>query len=299
MTPLNDLAVFVAVAETNGFTAAGRRLGSTTSATSKNVGRLEDRLGVRLFSRTTRRVTLTQEGRRFYESVKSVLDELSDAEETIKTTSAGLTGRIRIDLPVLFGRRFVLPLLLEFQAEHPDIDLDIRLSDAMVDIVSVQSDLAIRFGELPDSSLKGRQIGRTQYVTLAAPSYIEKHGLVSDVRELDEHVCATYLLKESGRPLRWRFGDGQDQELHETAQTICVDDGDAYRQIGLSGLAMIQDLAFHYDENIQSVRLVQVLKGTESEGFPISVVYPAGRHQPRRVRTLLDCLVSGLAGFGD
>ncbi|KIT18087.1 LysR family transcriptional regulator [Jannaschia aquimarina] len=297
MDQLDDLAVFVAVAETGGFSAAARRLGATTAGTSKSVGRLEDRLGVRLFTRTTRRVVLTEEGTRFYERARDITEAMADAEEEVRSASRGLRGRIRIDLPVVFGRRHAVPLLLDFARRHPEVALDMRFDDRPSDLIGTGRDLAIRFGDLTDSGLRARRVGTARTVTVASPDYIAAHGRPGAIEDLDAHVCATFVFKGSGRAYRWRFEVDGEAVSFDTAQTLCVDDGEAHRSVALSGLAIVQDLRFHFQEDLRDGTLVEVLSHAAGAGMPIQVVHPEGRHLPARVRALIDHLVDGLDGF--
>ncbi len=294
MEQLNDLAVFVAVAETSGFSAAARRLGVTTSGISKSVGRLEERLGVRLFTRTTRRVALTEEGARFYDRARRILADIADAEEDIKASAGTLRGRIRIDMPVLFGQKFVLPLLLRFRSQYPAIDLGMRFHDEVRNLVAAGVDLAIRMGDLADSDLYARTIGRTQFITMASPAYLDAHGAPRTIDDLDEHICAAYYMKSSGRLFRWRFRDKGKLRYYDPPLRLAVNDGHAYHMVARSGLALVQDLAFHFAADLQSGELVQVLKRHVAPGLPISIIYPEGRHLPKRVRALLDYLIAGL-----
>jgi LysR family transcriptional regulator, regulator for bpeEF and oprC len=297
MDQLNDLAVFVAVSEAGGFSAAAQRMGATTSGVSKSVGRFEERLGVRLFTRTTRRVALTQEGERLYQQVKNILELIKEAEEDVKDTATQLKGRVRIDLPVIFGQRFVLPLLVQFRQQNPAVDLDIRFNDDVTNLVDAGVDLALRFGALTDSGLKARVVGTTRHLTCAAPSYLMANGTPKSIHDLADHVCATYGMKGSRRAFKWRFDADGVQHSFEPRPTLSVDDGIAYRQLALSGLGLIQDLSFNFADDLQSGALVEVLNNHAADGPPISIVYPAGRHLPKRVRALIDYLVTGLDGF--
>lgn len=297
MDQLDDYAVFVAVAETEGFSAAARRIGATTSGVSKSVNRLEDRLGVRLLTRTTRRVALTDEGRRFYERARDIREAIAAAEEDARDAAEVLKGRIRIDLPTVFGRRFVAPLLLAFARAYPTVDLDIRLDDRPSDLVGTGRDLAVRFGDLADTGLRARRVGLARPATCASPAYLDEHGWPPSIEDLKAHSCATYVFKGSGRPYQWRFMIEGEPVVFDPPQSLCVDDGDLHRMVALSGLAIVQDLRFHFLDDLQDGTLVELFAAEAGRGMPIQIVYPEGRHLPRRVRALIDHLATGLDGF--
>ncbi|SHG91432.1 LysR family transcriptional regulator [Marivita hallyeonensis] len=296
MDQLNDLSVFVAVAETSSFTAAAQRLGVTSSGTSKSVGRLEARLGVRLFTRTTRRVALTEEGERFYTRARSILDDIAEAETEVQDSQVDLRGRVRIDMPSMLGQLCIVPLLLDFKRANPGVDLDMRFNDQFSDLVEQGVDLALRIGELTDSSLRARKVMETRWITCAAPAYIEARGMPKEPNDLHHHECATYIFKGSGRPFQWRFASEHGSLQFEPPQHLCVNDGNAYLAVARSGLAIVQDLSFNVAADLKAGTLVHVLSDYTAIGPPISLVYPEGRHLPRRVRAVFEFLAQELSG---
>jgi LysR family transcriptional regulator, regulator for bpeEF and oprC len=294
MDQLNDLGCFAAVAETKGFAPAARRLGLSTAGVSKSVMRLEARLGVRLFTRTTRRVALTQEGERFYQRCKIILEDVAEAESEITDTAKTLKGRIRIDMPITYGERHVLPLLAEFKKSNPEITLDVRMSDTFTNLVEEGVDLAIRFGDLDDSRLMVRKIRVTRLVTCASPAYVSTHGVPRSIDELGQHVCVSFVFRSSGRQFPWRFNAaGRIIEL-DPQQKLAVNDGGANRRLALLGAGLIQDLDVNVAQELAAGELVEVLEMFSTEAFPIAIVWPAGRHQPARVRALIDHLAHAL-----
>ncbi|WP_159804222.1 LysR family transcriptional regulator [Litoreibacter roseus] len=292
MDQLNDHSVFAAVTEAGGFSSAARRLGITASGASKSVGRLEARLGVRLFTRTTRKVSLTEEGQQFYARVRAILDDISEAEAEIQNTRADLRGRVRIDMPAMLGQGVVMGHLLDFKRTHPGVDLDIRFNDHISDLVEQGIDLAFRIGELPDTSLHARKVMDTTWLTCAAPGYLDRHGPPERPADLGDHSCASYIFKGSGRAFQWRFTINDRPVRFEPPQHLCVNDGNAYLAVARSGLAIVQDLDFNLTADLKGGTLVEVMQTFKSAGPPVSIVYPDGRHLPRRVRAVFDHLVT-------
>jgi LysR family transcriptional regulator, regulator for bpeEF and oprC len=294
MYQLDDLASFIAVAETKGFATAARRLGLSTAGVSKSVLRMEERLKVRLFTRTTRRVTLTPEGERFYSRCRVILDDLSDAESEITDTTSILRGRIRFDMPITYGQRHVLPALMTFRARHPQVELDLRLTDTMTNLVEEGVDVALRFGDLHDSRFIARNLGSPRLVTCASPSYLAERGIPRTLDDLSHHTCMSFLMQGSGRLLRWRFEvEGKVIELNRK-QDLIVNDGGAHRRLALLGAGLIQELDWNVAEELANGSLVECLAAFSSRAFPLAIIWPAGRYQPRRVRALIDHLLENL-----
>jgi LysR family transcriptional regulator, regulator for bpeEF and oprC len=296
MEQFNDLAAFVAVAETKAFASAARRLTASTSGVSKSVNRLEKRLGVRLFTRTTRRVALTVEGEQFYARSRDILEALADAESELADASLALRGRIRIDMPIVYGERHGVPALMAFREQHPGVDLDIRLSDDFTNLVEEKIDLAIRFGELGDSRIKAKRLGIGRMVTCASPSYFARRGKPKTIVDLTMHDCIAYQFRSSQRLFNWRFlANGSVIEI-EPKTSIIVNDGAAHRRLALLGAGIIQDLDYSLGEEIERGELVEVLSAHSTPAFPLTLVWAAGRYQARRVRALIDFLSVQLSG---
>jgi LysR family transcriptional regulator, regulator for bpeEF and oprC len=288
MDQFSDLAAFAAVAEMKAFASAARRLGVSTSGVSKSVNRLEDRLGVRLFTRTTRRVALTAEGENFYGRSREILDALMEAESELRDATSAIRGRIRIDMPLVFGERHVLPLLAQFRVENPDVFFDARLSDSISNLVEDNMDLAIRFGELSD--IKAIPIGPSRLVTCATPAYLARFGTPKSVADLERHKCISFQLPETGRIYRWRFKGKSEDVIYLPPLQNSVNDISAYHRLALLDEGLIQDLQLNLIAEIAQRRLVEVLKSVSASAFPLAIVWPAGRHQTRRVRALIDFL---------
>ena len=200
---MRDIHAFVHVAEAKSFTAAAERMGMSRSAVGKSVIRLEDRLGVRLLQRTTRSVSLTGEGAVFHERCIRILADLDEAEMSMLSHSQTPRGRLRLELPVSFGRLHVLPIVNEFMSKWPEISVNVSFNDRFVDLIDEGIDLAVRLGGSDDSRLMTRYLAPHRLVTCASPSYLKKYGVPTDVEQLLEHSCLSFV--HGGRPAEWRF----------------------------------------------------------------------------------------------
>ena len=202
MDSFSGLESFVRAADLSSFAGAGRVLGISASAVGKNVARLEEQLGVRLFNRTTRQVRLTQEGALFHERCKRILDELDDARAMMQDAVSTPRGRLRVSLPTI-GYRFLLPMLPDFQARYPDIELDLDFNDRLVDVIDEGVDVAIRSGELVDSRLVARRLGPFRFLLVASPAYLAARGVPRVPADLAHHACLRYKFSTGGRFEEW------------------------------------------------------------------------------------------------
>jgi LysR family transcriptional regulator for bpeEF and oprC len=291
MEQLNGIMIFVQVAETRSFVAAAQRLGITPSGASKAVSRLEERLGVRLFNRTTRSVSLTADGAGFLERCRNVLTELSEAEAELTQSHTTPRGRLKIDIPTGLGRIVILPALAEFSRCYPDVQLEIGISDRLVDIIEEGYDAVVRIGELQDSRLISRRLGVTRFMFAASPAYIEEYGRPEQIEDLARHKCLAFVRQQSGRLLDWQFlVDGELRSFTPDA-TIRVSDGMALLQLALAGAGIVMGLSFGLQQPIAEGRLVPLFEEYSSDGPPVSVVYPQSRYLASRVRAFVDFMV--------
>lgn len=289
--PFRGIAVFMQVVQDGSFTLAAERLDMTKSGVSKSIARLEDSLGVRLFQRTTRRLSLTEEGRQFSEGCLKALSELQNAQVQVKTQRRELSGRIRVDLPVVFGRRWVLPVLLEMVAEYPSFEPEVSFTDRQVDLVEDNIDLAIRIGPLLDSTtLVAKSLGTQKGVLVAHPDYLARYGQPQSMNELRGHSCITFGGGGQARP--WNFLDhhGRHQPLSVRGR-MGLNHSEAILDAVMAGhgIALLADwlVADHLD----SGQLVQVLPECQTQGFPIHAVWQKNKHLSGRVRHVVDLLV--------
>jgi len=211
MRNLNALLVFVKVAETRSFTLAAQRLGLTSSAISKSIARLEQELGVKLLTRSTRLVNLTGEGASFFERCRQILTEIEDAESAVTATTATPKGRLRLQMPVGFGRRVIVPKMWEFTQRYPELSIDIELSDRQVDLTYEAVDAVIQIGPITDERVVAHRLCNLSFAAYASPEYLARHGTPLSPDDLDHHHCLAYLLPMSGDHREWRFSkNGQD-----------------------------------------------------------------------------------------
>ncbi|WP_341676530.1 LysR family transcriptional regulator [Niveibacterium sp. SC-1] len=285
-----ELEVFVRVVELGGFSAAARACRMTPSAVSKLVGRLEERLGARLLNRSTRRLGLTPEGCTFYERGVRVLADLDEAERSAAVQGEP-RGRLRINANVPFGHHILLPLLPEFLARHPELSVDLVLTDEVVDLLEQRTDVAVRAGPLKSSSLLARKLGDTRMLIVGAPAYLDAHGTPQDVEALLRHnrLGANYVRAQPGWPLRV----GGEEILVPVSGNAQVSDGEALRRLVLAGLGLARLPRFMVREDLAAGRLRAVLSEFDpGDREAVHAVFVgAGGHLPLRVRALLDFLV--------
>ncbi len=287
-----EIEVFVRVVDRGTLSAAAETLDMTPSAVSKLIGRLEDRLGARLLNRTTRKLQLTPEGTAFYESGVRILGEIEAAE---REAAAGAVprGRLRVNCNVPFGQHYLLPLIPAFLAAHPEIAVDISLTDRVVDLLEERADVAIRAGPMRDSRLVARKLWQSRMVVVAAPAYLQRHGVPASPADLAGHNCLDFCFSRLVEG--WPFCDAEGRALTFQPQgNALVSDGEAMRVAALSGLGLARLSRFHIVRDIAAGSLVPVLEdfnpGDEEALHAIYVGH--GGHLPARVRAFLDFLAA-------
>ena len=288
MQGLQQFIAFAQTARRGSFAAAARDLGGSPSTLAKSVARLETTLGVKLFHRTTRQVSLTVDGERLFHRCERVLAEFEDLQADAAGTRLAPSGTLRVDLPIFYGRRFVLPLLAALQREHPALDFEVRLQDGFADLVRDGIDLAVRMGELRDSSLVARRIDSQQLVMVAAPSYLRKNGTPRRLEDLGAHKAVAFRLPTSGRKRPWQLRQGRRTvELHPP-HTVLINDTESLAAAARLGLGLCQLPDNIVQDELARGELVEVLPACRPPSMPISAVVPSGRRVPPRVRVLLD-----------
>jgi LysR family transcriptional regulator, regulator for bpeEF and oprC len=295
---LQQFLAFAQTARRGSFAAAARDLGGSPSTLAKSVGRLEIALGVKLFHRTTRQVSLTADGERLFHRCERVLAEFEDLQADAAGTRAAPTGTLRVNLPIYYGRRFVMPLLATLLRKHPGLTLDVRLQDGFADLVHDGLDLAVRMGELSDSTLVARRIDWQRLVMVASPQYLKAHGTPSRLEDLAGHKAVTFRLPSTGRSRPWQLRQGRrNVELHPP-QSVQVSDTEALGTAALLGLGLTQLPDYIVQDDIARGALVSVVPSNQPAPMPISAVVPSGRLVPPRVRVLLEALESLRARAG-
>lgn len=294
MDTLEGLPVFVKAVREGSFSGAARALEITPSAVSKQIGRLEDRLSVRLFNRTTRRLSLTEEGAAFYERASRILADLDDAAEAVSSLKAVPRGRLRITLPTAFGILHLLPALPDYMARHPEVTLEIDLNDRFVNMVEEGFDLALRIGELEDSSLIGRRLAANRRVMGAAPAYLERYGTPHRAADLEDHNCLVYTYRAQRHD--WHLTDDEGRDCVVTiGGNMETNNPMMLRAAALSGLGIVLLPLWIIGPDIKAGRLVQLLPDYHWPDSAIHAVYPPGRHLSAKVRSFVDFLVERFA----
>ena len=290
MENLNALTVFVRVAEVRNFAEAGRRLGLTPSAVSKSILRLERELGVRLLNRTTRRVGLTNDGLEFFERCRHILMDIEAAETQLAHTTSTPRGRLRVHIPVGFGRKIVLPALARLTAQHPDLSVDVELGERNVDLAEEGMDAVIRFGELPNSGLLARRLCGVRFVACAAPTYLQQHGAPQAPDDLGAHSCIGYATRWSGRYREWHFGQDGAPFTRDISGRLNINNVESMFDAAIAGHGIAMLATYIVYDAVRSGALQIVLKDYVAPATPVSVVYLPGRQNTPRVRWFLDTL---------
>lgn len=290
MQGLQALLAFSETAKRGGFAAAGRGLGAAPSTVAKSVGRLEAQLGLRLFHRTTRQVSLTADGERLFQRCQRVLAELEELQSEASGVRARPSGVLRIDMPITFGRMFMLPVLARLMQQHPGLQIDARLSDAYVDLVKDGIDVAIRAGELQDSTLVAKRFASQQLVLVAAPDYLQRHGTPAVLEELAAHRHILFRMPTSGRDRTQQFSQGRRPVMLQPGHGMRLNDGEAMVRAAVLGLGLTQVPDYMVAADLAAGRLREVLPEYRPPEMPIHAVMPANRMVPARVRVLLEAL---------
>ena len=291
---LKDIPVFVAAVEAGSFAQAAIRLHLSRSAVGKSIARLEERLGVRLFQRTTRSQSLTDSGALFYEHCLRALEEIRGAESLLETGKQQVSGRLRVAMPVLFGRQCVAPLLIALAQEHPGLELEMSFSDRVVDLVEEGFDMAVRNGTLQDSSvLVARRLGEHRMVLCAAPDYLLKKGTPQSVDDLLHHAAINYL--QAGRVLSWQLMDSEGASHTFTPRSsLNMDDLQAICDAALAGHGIAWLPCWMVSKEIHEGKLIPLLKQAPDVRFDVHAVWQQTPHLPLRVRIAVDTLASRL-----
>ncbi len=289
---LGSIAIFCKAAELEGFTDAARALGITPAAVSRSISRLEARLGVRLFTRTTRRIRLTDEGRAYFEQCRQALAQIDDAERTIGGQRAEPSGVLRISVSTTYGHYRLLPLLPKFAARYPKLRLEIGLSNRNIDFVEEGYDIAIRLGIPQDSRLVARKLEDATLGVFAAPKYLKKYSTPKTLDSLREHECIQFVLPSSGRGMPWIFrdDDGNDIDFAFDSRVRVQDDVLGCVTYARAGGGLFQIYHFVAKPYIASGELVEVLKKFGGRSRPFCALYPQNRHLSPKVRAFVDFL---------
>ena len=297
MQDLSGIAVFAAVVEAGSFTAAAEKMGQSKSAISKQVTKLEQRLGAQLIARTTRRLSLTEVGHSFYERCRRIIAEAEEAELAVTHLQEVPRGRLRVTAPVSFGITHLVAALPDFMRMHEEVSVFMDFNDRRVDIVDEGFDLAIRIGVLEDSSLIAKRIAQTRRPVLAAPSYLEQHGRPQHPQDLEAHNCMIYTNTDTPNIWRFRNPDDPKGELSvRVAGSLVSNNGNALAQAAAAGVGIVLSPTFICVESLRSRALVPILEDYELPPIGIHALYPPNRHLSAKVRAFVDFLTARYSG---
>ncbi|WP_457444555.1 LysR family transcriptional regulator [Roseateles sp. P5_E4] len=294
---LDGVAVFVETVDAGGFARAAERLALTRSAVAKAIARLETRLGVRLFHRTTRALSLTEDGQIYYERCVRAMDELREAEALLESGRHEVSGRLRVAMPVLFGRLCVAPILLELAREHPKLELDLCFSDRPTDIVAERIDLAIRNGKLGPATgqLRSRRLSSQRKVLCASPHYLAARGHPADTLSFDGHDALLYWRADYVQP--WTLPDAEGKLIEVTLSSrFRFDDLAVVADAAAAGLGIAWLPHWLVRDSLQDGRLVALFEERPHASVECHALWPVSQHMPLRLRLAIDTLVSKLPG---
>lgn len=289
---LGSIELFCFAAELGSFTAAATAAGVTPAAVSRSIARLEERLGVRLFVRTTRQIRLTDGGRIYFEQCRQSLAQLADAERQVTGSQAKPAGALRISAPTPYAHYRLLPLLGEFRRKYPDVTLDIHVSNRNIDFADEGFDLAIRGRAPADSNLIARKLEDAELVLAASPAYLKRHGRPRKLEDLHKHECIQFELPSTGKRIPWTFiRDGAEIDLPTSGGLCCSEDVLGIVTLARAGAGLVQTYRYIIEQDLARGDLVELLPQHGGTSRPFILLYPHARHLSLRVRTFVDFLV--------
>lgn len=288
MDVLESMSVFRRVAETGSFSAVARQTGLSQPTVSKHIAALEQRLGTKLISRSTRQLKLTDAGREYYERCISILDELAETEAGLSHQQSQPTGTLRVNAPVSFGRLQIVPRLWKFLAQYPDLQLELIMDDHQVDLVKEGVDMTIRVGALADSSLIARKIGDSPRVTVASPEYLAAKGEPRTPQDLKQHECIVYTLLSTRNA--WHFTGPRGKETVRVRGRFSTNNPDAIREAVLAGMGIAVTPTWLIGNCVEQGRLKVLLADYTPTPFEIHALYPERRFVPAKVRCFINYL---------
>ena len=288
MDKLNSIDLFVRAARLRSYSQVARQMGISPSSVSRAIQQLEENLGTRLFNRTTRKITLTEDGTAFYEHCARILAELEEAELELSHSRSHPKGTLRIDLNVSLGRLHIVPTLPQLLKRYPDLKLDVSLSDRTVNLVESGIDAVVRVGSIPDSRLMMRRLATVSYVVCAAPEYLDLYGVPETPKDLLKHNCINFVYPQTRRVFEWIFAvEGQTVRLPVTGN-LNLDNAEAHVEAAIAGAGIIQELKLIVAPAITQGKLVPILEAYAPQGEPITILYVQKRYLSAKVRVFLD-----------
>jgi len=294
MEQLTAMRMFTRLVQTGSFSAVAREAGVSQSSVSKRLAALEAKLGARLLARTSRKLSLTEVGSDYYERCLPILMEIDEAEASVSSMTGNPKGVLRVNVPVSFGQRHVIPRMTDYLLAYPNVKLDIMLLDRRVDLIAEGVDVAVRIGILDDSSLVARRLGDSPRLLVASRSYLDKWGRPNHPHELKNFDCLVYSLLGTGNI--WNFQRQGKKYSVQVKGTFQSNNSDAVLQMALAGIGIMALPKWMSDPYIQNGELEVILPEYTPQGFPIQAVYPQNRYVPSKVRSFVSFLQQAFAG---
>lgn len=299
MDKIHAMQLFIRVAELESFSRAADSLGLPKGSVSRQIQALENGLGTQLLHRTTRRVSLTQDGMVYYERAKDLLANLDELDGLFLLDPASISGRLRIDMPVGVARNLVIPKLPQFLQQYPGIELELSSSDRLVDVIREGFDCVVRVGTLKDSGLIARSLGKLSVINCASPDYLARFGYPETLDDLASHAVVHYALNLGSRPQGFEYYDGESTHWVKTGGVLTVNSTETYHASALAGLGIIQVPRVGARDALRAKKLVEILPQYRPSPMPVSLIYPHRRNLSRRVRLFMEWLTELMKAYVD
>lgn len=292
MDRLYLMSVYVAVAEEQGFAAGARRLGMSPPAVTRAIAALEERLGVKLLDRTTRHVRVTEAGQRYLDDARRIIAEVDEADDAVAGINAAPRGHLTVTAPVLFGRLYVIPGIVDYLERYPAMDISTVFVDRVTNMLEEGIDVGIRIGELPDSSMRAIPVGQVRRMIVAAPSYLARHGAPRTPQELEQHTIVA--ASGSSVPPDWRFQHGGSTQSLRIKPRLGVNNNDSAIEAVRAGFGIARLLSYQAASWLESGALVEVLQDYATPAVPIHIMHRESRHGSTRIRSFVDLMADRL-----
>lgn len=292
MDKFNLMNIFIAIVDTKGFAGAARKLAISPPVVTRAINELENQLGVRLLTRTTRVVRVTEAGARYAEDCRRIIGELADADESVSGTHGAARGRLTLTAPVMFGAKFVMPIVTEYLQTYPGVSATCLFLDRVVNMLDEGVDVAVRIGELPDSSMQAIRVGQVRRVICAAPDYLKKQGVPKTPEDLQKHniISANSVTQTP----EWRLLKNGAPYIVKLQPRLCTSTNDAAVSAALAGFGLTRLLSYQVADQLLDKRLKTVLEAFEPAALPVHVVHREGRHASQKARAFLDMAIARL-----
>lgn len=288
MDRLDALKVFCAVVDAGGFSRAAARLGISTSSVTHQIGVLESHFGVKLLNRTTRSMSLTEEGRRCAEQARRMLEEMEELESSMSDAHQAPRGGLRVDMPGILARQFVAPALPRFLAAYPELSVRLTASDRLIDMVDEGVDVMLRIGALPDSGLVARSVFKNRYICCASPEFIERHGRPLHPDDLNDFPCLNFVYPKARQLRPWSFQQDGQPFTSTPRGAVAMDHVESLIEMAMRGGGVVQHLSVSLIEPLRSGALLPLLEPWQAAGPDVSVLYPQRHQRAARIKVFVD-----------